>query len=166
MHYLVIIHTGHDAFRRFRRFFKQHNKDYDPTDYCYAGHVVGNDEDGDNEGKDCYSVTNDNDDNYPGVEVISMDEWAQRFPTEGNLTTLPEFYLVETDKLSDHWKEFKHFHVDHEDVDDEFCPGEMTYVGNTESGWTGTDDQYDYPECEVLTLDEWKSFQGIIYSTF
>ncbi len=165
MYYLVEIDIEHEAMKRFKRFFRKYNTDYDPMDYCYAGFVVGNADDGDDEGKDIYNVSDDIDD-YPGTEVISMKEWAQRFPTEGNLTSLPEFYLVETNRDSPLWKEFKHFHIDHEDVADEFAPGDLDYVGNTENGWSGTDDQYDYPECEVLTLEEWKAFQVINYSTF
>jgi len=161
MYYLVNIDTENEFFKKFRRFFKTKNKKYQPGDYSYAGFVKGNEEEGEDEGKDIYIVSDD-EESYPDVEIIDLDEWATRFPTEGNLTCLPEYYLVETDTSSPLWGEFLHFHVDNVDFDSDFCPADCLYVGKTNSGWYGTDDQSDCPECDVLTLEEWKTLRTSI----
>jgi hypothetical protein len=161
-YYLVEIDTDNEFFKKFRRFFRQHNTSNDPDNYSYAGFTKGNEEEGDEPG-DGYNVTDD-ETIYPEAEIISLNEWAQRFPSEGNLTALPEFYLVETDNTSKHWKEFRHFVVDQ--TEDNIGMEDYSFAGNTENGWLATDEPYDYPECDIITLDEWKSFQGIVYSTF
>lgn len=162
MYYLVEIDTDSGFFNKFKRFFRQYEKDYNPADYCYAGFVVGNDDDGRKKGQDIYSTTDDEDE-YPGTEVISMTEWAARFPGEGNLTTLPEYYLVELDSNSPFYKEFRHFLVDQ--TDDDLCLSD-TYVGHTEHGWLSTDDADDYNECDILTMEEWKALRTIHHEIY
>jgi hypothetical protein len=157
MYYLVSIDVDNEFFRKFKRFFKQHNIDYAPDDYVYAGFVKGNEDDGEHEGKDIYVVSDDEDD-YPEAEVISLEEWAKRFPQEGILSSLPEYYLVETDISSPFWKDFRHFHVEEVNEDD-FTPGDYTYVGQTKNGWRGDDDSTECPECDVITLEEWKQLR-------
>lgn len=158
MYYLVEINMGSLLFKKFLRFFKKHNPDGSSiTDYCFAGFVKGNEDDGDNEGKDIYTYT-DREEDYPEAEIISVEEWAARFPEEGNLTTLPKFYLVELDRDSPIYQDFRHFAVD-QDEDDEYTLRGYEYAGITESGWVVTDEHYDYPECDIITLEEWKQLR-------
>lgn len=152
MNYLVIIDLDHEFFRKFKRAFKQHNIEQDIENYLYVGNVNGE-----------YVVTDDEKEFFD-TETISLDQWNERFPSEGLLTVLPGFYLVDLDRNSPIYKEFRHFSVDQSDEDINLK--DYQYAGNTSEGWLSTDDNYDYPECDVITLEQWKFLCQPDYQTF
>lgn len=170
--YLVEIDTENKYYQRFKSYFisnqsKQSPDTNNPADYAYAGLALANMEEDDKkyEGKIIYLVA-DEEELYPDAEIISLDEWAARFPKEATLTTLPEFYLVELDYDSPFLNSLRHFHVDKDKYNDFPITENDTHVGNTSQGWVTTDDPDYYSECDILSLEEWQRLRSKSVETY